>query len=198
MSVELTICNSAIIKLGATPIQDLSDDTKEARLCRLQYPLIRDAALRSAPWSFAVARRVLTPITPRPAEVEFINGDEFVFSLPQNCVKVWKILDNSYVKYRQEGRYVIANDSSLYIYYVRNDVPPDFMDAQFIEATANLLAADLCYSITQSTSLKQGLESSAQFWISQARSYNSQEGTVENFQFDMFLDSRLGGRAVYE
>lgn len=196
MSVELDIYNSAVIKLGATPLDAEDEDSKEGRLCRMQYPKIRDAALRSAPWSFAVKRKSLTYIDPNP--LEFSNGDEFVFQLPADCVRVWKLLDQPRVKYRIEGRYLIADDSSVNIYYVSNTVAVDGFAADYMECVANLLAADLCYSLTQSTSLKAGLESSAQFWIQQARSTNSQEGTPDNFVFDQFIDSRVGGRAVYD
>jgi hypothetical protein len=196
MSVELDIYNSAIIKLGGTPLASADEDSKEGRLCRMQYPKIRNAALRSAPWGFAVKRKVLTPIDPNP--LEFSDGDESVFQLPADCVRVWKLLDQPNIKYKVEGRYLIADDSSVNIYYISNAVAVDGFAADFMECAANLLAADLCYSLTQSTSLKASLESSAQFWINQARSNSSQEGTPDNYQFDTFLDSRTGGRAVYD
>ena len=196
MSVELDICNSAIIKLGGTPIDDLLADTKEARLCNMQYPKIRDAALRSAPWSFATKRKVLTPVDPVP--LEFINGGEFVFQQPIDCVKVWKLWEQPYVKFRVEGRYIIADTNTINLYYVTKAAAVDSYDAAFMETIANLLAADLCYSLTGSTSLMQSLQGTADFWMNQARSYNSQEGTPDNFQFDSFEGSRIGGRAFYD
>lgn len=195
MAIELDICNSAMIKLGVTPIQDLDEDTKEAKLCRMQYPKIRDAVLRSAPWGFATKRKTLTPIDPNP--LEFQGRNESVFQLPVDCVKVWRIYDQPRTYYKIEGRFLIADDSSVDLYYVSSGVPVAFYDPNFMEAVANALASDLCYSLTGSATLKQSLEQTAEFWLTQARSYNSQEGTPDNFQFDDFIFSRVGADAIY-
>jgi len=196
MSVALDICNSALIKLGVTPISDLDEDTKEARLCRIQYPIIRNATLRSAPWGFATRRKLLTPVDPMP--LEFIDGGEFVFLQPVDCVKVWKLWGQPNVRFRVEGRYIIADDSSINLYYVSKATPEDNYDDMFSETVANRLAADLCYALVGSTTLKQGLEATADNWVREARSYNSQEGTPDNFGFDQFLGARTGGRAFYD
>ena len=203
MSVEVDICTSAMIKLGAEPINSLLDDTKEARLCRVQYPKIRDAILRSAPWSFALKRIQLSPTGDT---LEF--GDGNIFQLPQDCVKFWKLYagDASYYNgkdyvsrdsYKIEGDQLISSLDTVQGWYVTNSVEPEKYDSNFREAVANALAADLCYSITQSNNLKESLMGAAKFLIDEARSYNSQEVTPEDFAFDEFIDARRGGRALY-
>jgi hypothetical protein len=195
VSVEIDICNSALIKLGAEPINSLDDDLKEARLCRIQYPKIRDSVLRSAPWNFAVKRALLTPVV---ETLEFGEADDNIFLLPNNCVRVWKLNDGDpQQKYKIEGNKIICALPELQLFYVANDVPVSYYDANFKEAVACMLAADLCYSLTQSAALKQGLEGSGEFWINQARSHNSQESTPDDFMFDDFLMARQGGRAFY-
>jgi hypothetical protein len=196
MSVEVDICTSAMIRLGAEPINDLSDDTKEARLCSLQYPKIRDAVLRSAPWSFAMKRIELSPV----AE-DLLFGDGNKFQLPQDCVKFVKLYaGDGYVsteKYTIEGDQIISSLETIQGWYITNSVEPEKYDPNFKEALAAALAANLCYSITQSNTLKQSLMDESEFWINQARSYNSQEVSPEDFVFDEFLNARRGGRALY-
>lgn len=194
MSVELDICNSALIKLGADLISDLTDNSKEARLCNHQYPRVLKAILRSAPWSFAIKRASLTPIV---ASLEF--GSENVFQLPVDCVKVWKLYDDRTSKYRIEGRRLLSDDlTTAEIFYVSKGATPADYDDCFVEAVACALAADLAYPMTQSQALSQGLLQQADFYINQARSYNSQEGTPEDFVFDTFLNARMGGNAIYD
>ena len=194
-AVEVDICNSTLIKLGAMPIADLNEDSKEAKLCRLQYPKIRDSVLRSAPWSFAVKRASLDPIVYTDV---FSEADENVFSLPVDCVRVWKINDGfPQDRYRIEGNLLKTSLPKVNIFFVSNATPVAHYDANFKEAVACMLAADLAYALTQSVSIKQGLEQTAEYWISQARSHNSQEVTPEDFLFDDFLDSRRGGYAFY-
>lgn len=190
-TTTLEICNSALIKLGADLINDLTDNTKEARLCNHQYPRIVRAILRSAPWSFAVKRASLTPIV---TTLEF--GSENVFQLPADCVKVWKLYEDTTSKYKIEGRYLLSDDiDTAEIFYISKGVSPSDYDDCFSEAVSCALAADLAYPLTQSDALKQGLLQQAEFYINQARSYNSQEGTPDNFTFDGFLNARLGGGA---
>jgi len=196
MSIEVEICTSAMIKLGAEPINDLLDDTKEARLCRLQYPKIRDAILRSAPWSFALKRIQLSPVSE-----ELLFGDGNKFQLPPDCVKFFKIYaGDGYIstdKYTIEGDVLISNLETLQGWYVTNDVDPEKYDSNFKEAVAAALAADLCYALVQSNALKQDLVGMSKFWIDEARSMNSQEVSPEDFGFDEFLNARVGGRALY-
>lgn len=196
MSIEASICTSAMIKLGAEPITNLSDDTKEARLCRIQYPTIRDAILRSAPWSFAIKRVELSPVAD-----PLLFGDGNKFQLPQDCVKFFKLYaGEGYVStdtYKIEGDFLISSLETIQGWYITNDVEPEKFDPNFKEALANALAADLCYAITQSNNLQQMLMGQAKFFIDEARSYNSQEVTPEDFVFDEFLNSRRGGRALY-
>lgn len=196
MSVEVDICTSAMIKIGAEPINSLLDDTKEARLCRLQYPKIRDSILRSAPWSFALKRLSVSKL-----DGDLIFGEGNQFQLPIDCVRFVKMyVGDGYVsneKYVIEGDVLIANVESLQGWYVCNTVEVEKYDSNFKEAVACALAADLCYSLTQSNTLKQSLMDSCKFYIEEARSYNSQEVSPENFVFDEFLNVRRSTHEIY-
>lgn len=193
MSVEIDICVSALIKLGAEPINSFDDNSKEARLCRIQYPKIRDSILHTAPWNFAVKRVSLTPSTNNLA---FDNGEN-VFQLPVDCVRVWKTNDPRHISYRLEsGRKLISAVDVLEVFYVSNTVPVNDYSGSFKEAVACALAADLCYSLTQSQSLKQSLLSESDTLINLARSSSSQEQTPENFEFDDFINARRGGHEI--
>jgi hypothetical protein len=60
---DTSICNMALGRIGATRINDFSDDTEsssEAIQCRLHYETTRDAQLRSNLWRFARARETLS------------------------------------------------------------------------------------------------------------------------------------------
>lgn len=194
MSVDLDICVSALIKLGAEPISSFDDASKEARLCKIQYPKIRDSVLHTAPWNFAVKRVSLNPVN---VTLPFNNGEN-VFQLPTDCVRVWKTNDCRLIPYTLEaGRRIMSSVDVLQIFYVSNAVPVNDYSGSFKEAVANSLAADLCYSLTQSQSLKSNLEARADDLINLARSMSSQEQTPENFEFNDFIDSRRGGDEIF-
>jgi len=174
MTVAVDIANSALIKLGQSPIQSLTEDVKQAKLCNLQYQKIVNRMLRAHPWTFAVQRAALTPIV---SPLEF--GDENVFSIPADCLRVLGISSGSC--YTIEQNYLLTSDANIELRYISEQVPEEYFDTNFQEAASSALAADLCYALTNSTSLKQLLIDEAEFWVSQARSFSAQEISPENY-----------------
>ena len=59
MASVVGICNSALVKIGATRIISLTEGSKNANLCDEQYEKVRNDLLRSHAWNFATARRKL-------------------------------------------------------------------------------------------------------------------------------------------
>jgi len=64
------ICNSALIKIGAAVIVSITDTNKRAQLCNEQYTKLRDDLMRSHPWNFARARKLLVADA-----FTFVDGD---------------------------------------------------------------------------------------------------------------------------
>ena len=184
MSVDVDICNSALVKLGQERINSLDDDNKRARLCKEQFKKIINRVLRSHPWTFALKRTVLSPSTSSLAW-----GDGNIFPMPLDCARVVKI-DSEY-SYKIEGRDIICPIESVNLLYVSTATPEAYYDNNFVEAAASWLAHDLCYALTQSTNMKQVLFNEAEFWISQARSFNSQEQSPDSLEFDVWTNARL-------
>ena len=192
MSVDVDICNSALIKLGAERINALTDDNKRARLCQEQYPKILLRVLRSHPWKFAMKRSKLSPISVTP---EFGTGN--YFEQPLDCIRIVGVMaDYDTTKtteyhYTVEGRQIISELDVINLKYITKNVPEAYFDEDFKEAMACALAHDLAYAINQSSSQKAELFQEYDFWIAQARSHGAMEITVENLEFDTWTGSRL-------
>lgn len=194
---EVEICNSALIKLGAERINSLDDDTKEARLCKLQYPLLRDEVIRSHPWNFALSRVDLAKTANTPA-FQFTNE----FAIPQDVLRVlttdfsiltttdeipWKVEHNAI-----DGTKVLVTDEeTVAIQYIRKITDVQLFDANFSEALALRLASDLAYPLVQSISLAQAMFGLYQQMLKNARSFDGQEGSLEQVQADDFFFSRF-------
>lgn len=190
MTVAVDICNSALIKLGSERINALTDDNKRARNCQEQYPKIVKRVLRSHLWSFAIKRVTLPTVDP---SFDFDDGEK-AFLMPLDCIRVVGI--NSRYKYKIEGRHILTKLSSLNLSYISSSVPEAYYDENFKEALACAVAADLCYSITQSSTMKQQLLAECESWTSQARSFNSQEQTPDSMDFGEWDESRSFGHGT--
>jgi hypothetical protein len=186
MSVSVDICNSALIKLGAERINALTDDSKVARLCQEQYPKIAKRVLRSHLWTFAIKRALLSP---SGVSLEF--GDRNLFNIPLDNIRIIGI--NSNYNYKVEQQYIITELDEVRLSYISSETPEAYYDENFKEALACALAADLCYALTQSNTLKQSLLDECAVWTAEARSFNSMEVTPDDYRFDEWENSRVTG-----
>jgi len=192
MSVDVDICNSALIKLGAERINALTDDNKRARLCQEQYTKIKNRVLRSHPWKFAIKRSKLSPVSFTP---EF--GTENYFEQPLDCIRIvgamadYDTSKTTEYHYSVEGRQIVSELDIINLKYITSNVLEAYFDEDFKEALSCALAHDLCYAINQSSTQKQELFQEYEFWIGQARSHGAMEITVDNLEYNTWTGSRL-------
>jgi hypothetical protein len=185
MASEVEICNNALNMLGATPILALTDDTSQARICNGRYAYNRNALLRSYPWNFAISRAELAQSTTTP-----VWEYDYQYALPTNpaCLKVIDMEED--YKYKIEGQYILTNSSTCTITYISLVTDPNIMDVLFREALSAQIAADICYSITGSTTQQQQMWALAEKKLRAAKSADAQEGSPESLIDDTFLNAR--------
>ena len=152
---EVQICNLALGWLGAELITSLQDDNEGAKLCNANYASARDAVLESAQWSFAIQRRVLTPVVEEP---EFTWGQKFL--IPVNSIRILKVISNPSnpevsTSWAKEGNFIVADQEKLYMIYLARITDTALFTAQFTQALAQRLAADLAIPITESRNLAE-------------------------------------------
>lgn len=181
---ETDICNSALIKIGAQRITSLNDDSEPARLCKEQYPKVRDALLRSHPWNFCITREELAASTDTP-----VFGFDYQFLVPTNCLRVLEIDVDDY-DWQREGNYILTDSSTLKIKYIKKITDTSRYDSTFAEALATKLAADISYSLIQSVTLKDTLIKESDMAIRTARSFDAQEGTPQQVVANDWLTVR--------
>jgi len=183
-ATETSIANSALAKLGADRIIGLSDDTREARLLSEQFPKIRDDLLRAHPWNFAIKRVSLAALTTTPP-----FGFNLEYQVPSDCLRVLNV-DSNGILWEREGNKILTDSPSLGIRYVSKVTTPGSFDSCFCEVLACLLASDICFAVTQSTSLKESLDKQARQKLREARSFDGQEGGPTRTYAKEWLNSR--------
>jgi hypothetical protein len=185
-NTAVDICNSALIKLGQERINTLNDNNKRARLCKEQYDRIIRKTLRGGNWGFAQKRTTLSTT----GQTDW--GELYKFPLPLDFVKMVQVENKFGYKYKLEaGDLVTPAADPINVKYISSDTAEYLYDACFMEAAACMLAYDLCYSLTQSTSLKDSLLQEFEYWVAQARSFDSQDQYPDEFEFDGWIDPRL-------
>lgn len=188
VSAEVEIANSALVKLGAERIISLDDANNRARLCKQQYPIIRDKVVYGHPWKCALARAELAVISPKPdGYPEFV----YAFLLPSDCGRVLGFIDQcTNEQWTVNGRNLFANVSPLTIEYIKKITDVSKFDDNLCEVLAWALAADIAYALTQSTAQADKADKMFRFELSQARSFSAQQGSVKRVISDDWLGSR--------
>jgi hypothetical protein len=190
MPSVVDLCNKALDKLGQGPITSLDDNTKSARLCSRNWPIVRDAVLRAHPWNFAITRDVLAPVELTASETVSQWGFTYRFPFPTTMLRLVEVRDLSTSDYQVEGRNILANTDTLYVRYVKREEDPNKYDSMFFDAAAACLAFEMCESITQSNTKKDALWQEYKDRLGDAKGLDGQENPPAQFEEDDWIAVR--------
>lgn len=161
-SSQVDICNSALILLGAAPINAITDPGNSAQALNSIWDSTRDSELRKHRWKFAIARAALPKLASAPVSGPYNQQ----FELPSDSLRVLEIGDSypgsdlsdyrsgpTSDDYSIEGGLVLSNLSApLSIRYIRSITDSTQWDAAFCNSMAAQLGYMSCFRITQSIS----------------------------------------------
>jgi hypothetical protein len=193
---EVSICNSALSKIGAERINSLSDNTAAGRLAREQYAKTRDSLLMEHPWKFCVGRKELGLAVYVP-----VYEYEKAFQLPPDLLR---IIDTDLTEFPSIGetpwdteidpdtqlRYLVTNADSVKIKYIKM-VGEAFFTPLFAEILAWRLAAEWAYALTQNASLAALFDTKYKEKIREARSFSAMEASPKVVEADDWFLSRF-------
>ena len=192
MASVVDICNSALNLLGASTITQLTEDSKNARLCNQRYEPIRDRMFRSHSWNCLTKRVQLAEDSSAPV-VEYTNQ----FTLPTDCLRVLKVHNGttdsiaSAIDYAVEGRKIKTDEGTVFLVYIAKIIDPNEYDTYLVEALAAALAADLAYAITNNATLAKNYEATADERLREARFIDATENSLGTVESSEFTDARL-------
>ena len=186
---EVQIMNSALIKLGAEPILSPDDNSNRARLCKRQYPLLRDALFRDHPFRFSTSYATLANVTIPDA----VFGYTAAFQLPVECARIFEINMSCTNWTEIEGGLIVTNGSvedQVRIRFGKIITDVTKYDATFVELLAWSLAKDIAYALTQSTAARDSANIEYEKQLQKARTYSAQVGTPQQVKAEGWLDAR--------
>ena len=192
MASIVDICNSALNLLGASTISALTEDSKNARLCNQRFEPVRNRVFRSHNWNCLITRIQLAQDSTGPV-VEYTYG----YTLPTDCLRVLKIHNGttdsieSNLDYKVEGRKIVTNEGTIYLVYIALDTDPNTYDSYLAESISHQLAADLCYAITNNSTLANNYMARADERLREARFIDSTENSLDTIESGEFTDARL-------
>ena len=165
---QTDICNSALQRVGAATILNITDNSREARACAVAYDSNRRTELRKRKWRFALRRVTLAPDVASP-----VFEYQYAFTLPSDCLRIVLPADNPALDWSVEGRKILTNTfqspflgtanqpavsgPALFLRYVADIEDATQFDPTFYEMLCISLALDICEPLTNSNQKKQTL-----------------------------------------
>ncbi len=189
---EVSICNLALQKLGATRITSLTEDSRNARSCNACYEALRDGELRAHSWKFAIKRVVLAPSVTAP-----VFDYTYAFPLPSACLRVLfpPRLDLDWVIEDHLGApAILTNDGdALNVRYLARVTDPTLYDTNFVIAVAMRMTAFMGEELTQSNTKEVAAMTAYNLAIKEARRMNAFETVPDVMPLDAWDAARRRG-----
>ncbi len=125
MLTKIDLCSMALLKLGESPIQSLTDDSAPAKLARTLFDTIVNSLLALHPWHFA------------QQQIDLIKNTDGNFLVPSNVLRVLKSQGNII------GNKIISDMDNISIVAIVKTAPESF-PSYFAELVATRLAMEFC------------------------------------------------------
>ena len=187
----VSVCNMALTRLDVEQITDLSEDSKQARLCNANYDLLRDSFLRGHPWNFAIRRQTLASSDPAPN-----HEYAYRYPLPDDFLAMVRTdyeAQDICTDYRIEAGSIVTSDADAKIEYVARVEDLNLWDPLAIDAFAQRLAAELSHALSGSASVTQAQWQIYEVKLSAAKTVDSQHGTPRIATPNEWLYARVFG-----
>ena len=198
------IINRALLYMGQDQILDPAGESKNVKLCASVYDDSLQETLSEYPWSFARKVAKLQQLEAAPKDFRFT----FAYQLPEDAGRILLVHSRSAheafftetgrsntdpaAEYTVYGREVYSNQSDLQIVYIRNNVRPAEMSAQFKNYLAMHIAMKLIVKITGSNEgLQVLMKRLPQAQMEAKRVDSEQTDTMPENRPNLFVKARL-------
>lgn len=125
MLTKIDLCSIALLKLGETPIQSLTDDSAAAKLARTLFDTVVDSLLSLHPWRFATQ------------QIDLVKNTNNTFLIPSNVLRVLK----------SDGKIMgnkVISDANITTIVATVKTSPEQFPSYFSSLVATRLAMEFC------------------------------------------------------
>jgi len=135
---QVEICNTALVRIGASTISSISQETPSAERCNVLWEPLRDELLSMHYWSFATKAAELSLTGSDPV----LSTYNYEYQLSADCLVVQDIFKEEPFD-RLENKIHCNRSDDCFAIYTFQQTNPEMFPATFASALAYRLAFDL-------------------------------------------------------
>ena len=181
---QVSIANQALGWLGANLITSIDDDSVEANLVKANWDPLRRAVLEAREWTFAVDRRILTPLVNEPP-----FGASNAFLIPSDALRILTVRndareDTSFngLHWVREGDRILCDSDKIHVRYLKDVEDVLLFSPAFAQALAARLAWDLAVPLTESGNKEQTMARKYEYALREAAATDGMQGRTRKLR----------------
>lgn len=201
---RVDICNRALSLIGANNIASITENTREAKQCKIFYDPCREDVLREHNWNFAQKNVILGLLD------ETYAGWDYVYQYPSDCLKAIKVQDESgalsatstfsglseQIKFEITAssdlnrKIILTDQENARLVYTANVTNENVFDPSFTSALVYRLAAELVIPMKGKLNLRQAMLATYQQMLLHTQGINANEGNRKEDEYNAFINAR--------
>lgn len=185
MPSQTDIINHALSYIGEKTVEDIDENSTQARLAKALYVQARDTVLEEHNWKFAVRRETLA-LSATPPVWKWTNA----FDIPGDCLRIIETEEERDEAWDLEDRKVVTDASGINIRYVRRVTVEGEFTTLFADALSMRLAERFAMPLTGKKALLELATVAYDAAIKKARSLNSFESSIQTLENNALTDVR--------
>lgn len=155
------ICNLALSYIARGRIEDIDEETEEARQCRIHYDHCRRRLLKAYTWGFARRIVQLAELTER------VPHYKHAYAYPAGCIDVQLVFDENNAEDMEEdrndfeisattanNRAILTDVDNAWCRFTYDIEDTDMYSEEFVEALARLLASSIALPLDGSVEIQ--------------------------------------------
>lgn len=172
MLTKIDLCSMALLKIGETPIQSLTDDSAPAKLARTLFDPVMDSIIAAHPWRFATQK------------LELIKNTDGDFLIPANVLRILKNPG------RIIGNKIIADGDSISVVALVK-TGPELYPGYFVSLAATRLAMEFCIPLMGDQTVFRMLVAMYESELQTAKFIDSTTSISDGFENFSLLNTRF-------
>ncbi len=182
-ATNISICNGALMAIGAERISSLTESSEEAAVCNERFQHVRDAVLQMFPWNCCTYRKTLTQDATAP-----VYDYQYRYLLPTSP-KFLSVLEAYETDdWRIEEDYLVTDSSEINITYIGKNTDPATYPPYLAELISARLAVDIAYKLSGSNDVAGNAAKMYNYKLQEAIELEGRQGNMPRTADDVYSD----------
>lgn len=150
---DVSICNQALLLLGADTIASFSNGTAVGNACSIIYPKVKITTLGMYQWSFTLKKAELSRLSTAPTAhflYQYALPPDMILSVPRAVYNSSDRGAGTIIDWTIQGETLLTDNTQIFVDY-QQEVVEGKLPTYFVQLLVYMLAFNLAETITDQT-----------------------------------------------